>query len=74
MVTMEKVAVRHGFRLNTKKGKTECVITFASKSIMEARRALDWQEEHAILRYGESGTLRLVDDCKHLGTLHDKHL
>ena len=74
MVTMEKVAVRYGFCLNTKKGKTECVITFAGKGIMEARRALDWQEDHAILRFGEGGTLRLVDDYKHLGTLHDEHL
>ena len=65
MVTLEKVAARHGFSLNTKKGKTECVITFAVKGIMEARRALDWQEDH---------TLRLVDSYKHLGTLHDKHL
>ena len=55
-------------------GKTECVITFAGKGIMEARRALDWQENHAQPQYGDSGILRLVDSYKHLGTLHDKHL
>ena len=40
---------------------------------MEARRALDWEEDHAQLHYGDGGTLRLVDSYKHLGTLHDKH-
>ena len=74
MVTLENVAAWHGFSLNTKKGKTECVITFAEKSIVEARRALDWQEDHAQLQCGDNGTLRLVDSYKHLGTLHDKHL
>ena len=73
-VTLEKVAARHGFSLNTKKGKTESVITFVGKGIMEARRALDWQEDHAQLQYGDGGILRLVDSDKHLGTLHDKHL
>ena len=74
MVTLEEVAARHVFSLNTKKGKTECVIAFAVKGIMEARRALDWQEDHAQLQYGDGGILRLVDSYKHLGTLHDKHL
>ena len=46
MVTLEAVAARHGFCLNTKKGKTECVITFAGKGIMAAKRALDRQEDH----------------------------
>ena len=49
MVTLEAVAARHGFCLNTRKGKTECVITFAGKGIMDAKRALDWQEDHAQL-------------------------
>ena len=71
---LEKVAARHGLCLNTKKGKTECVVTLAVKGIMEARRALDWQEDHAQLQYRDSGTLRQVDSCKHLGTLHEKHL
>ena len=74
MVTLEKVAARHGFSLNTKKVKTECVVTIAGKGIMEARRALDWQEDHAQLQYGDGGILRLIDRYKHLGTLHDKHL
>ena len=69
MVTLEAVAARHGFCLNTKKGKTECVITFAGK-----KRALDWQEDHAQLRFGDEGILRLVDSYKHLGTLHDQYL
>ena len=33
------------------RGKTECLIAFAVKGIM-AKRALDWQEDHAQLRYG----------------------
>ena len=74
MVALEAVAARHGFCLNTKKGKTECVITFAVKGIMAAKRALDWQEDHAQLRYGDEGILRLVDSYKHLGTLHDQYL
>ena len=74
MVTLEAVAARHGFCLNTRKGKTECVITFAGKGIMDAKRALDWQEDHAQLRYGDEGILRLVDSYKHLGTLHDQYL
>ena len=41
---------------------------------MEARRALDWQEDHVQLQYGDGGIFRLVDSCKHVGTLHDKHL
>ena len=70
MVTLEKVAARHGFSLNTKKkNKTECVITFAGKGIMEVRRALDWQEDHAQLQNGDGGILRQVDSYKHLGTL-----
>ena len=39
MVTLEKVAARHGFSLSTKKGKTE----LCGEDIMEARRALDWK-------------------------------
>ena len=74
VLTLEAVAARHGFCLNTKKGKTECVITFAGKGIMAAKRALDWQEDHAQLRYGDEGILRLVDSYKHLGTLHDQYL
>ena len=57
MVTLEKDAARHEFCSNTKKGETECVITFAEKGIMEAKRALDWQEDDAQLRYGDNGTL-----------------
>ena len=68
--TLEKVAARHGFCLNTMKGKTERVITFAEKG----RPALDWQEDHAQLQYGDNDTLRLVDSYKHLNTLHDRHL
>ena len=60
MVTLHKVAARHGFCLNTKKGKTECVITFVVKGIMEAKRALNWQEDHAQLRCGDNGILRLA--------------
>ena len=41
---------------------------------MEAKRALDQQEDHAQFRYGDNGTLRLVDSYKHLGTLHDRYL
>ena len=67
MVTLEKVAARHGCSLNTKKGKTECVITFAGKGIMAARRALDWQDDHAQLQYGDGGILRQVDSLQALG-------
>ena len=75
MVTLEAVAARHGFCLNTEKGKTGlCVITFAGKGIMAAKRALDWQEDHAQLQYGDQGILRLVDSYKHLGTLHDQYV
>ena len=74
MVTLEKVAARHGFSLNTKKGKTERVVTVAGKGIVVARRALDWQEDHAQLQNGDGGILRLVDSYENLGTLHDKHL
>ena len=74
MVTLEKVAARHGFSLNTKKRETERVITFAVKGIMEARSVLDQQEDHAQLQYGDGGILRTVDSSKHMGTLPDKHL
>ena len=52
-----------------KKARRSVSLLLRRRASWRPGRALDWQEHHAQLQYGDGGNLRLVDSYKHLGTL-----